>query len=210
MPDGDHVFCLIDDRILANESKEMHHKTIEVLLHICTQYRLTLKLGKCATHWLRLHRISRKQGGATGWCLGWGEMILTCCCTSQLNLFLKILGGGQLLGVTPGCGFAWKHVVRTSHVIKIASRKSVCKYDLTINELSFSCAMGFVRTFMSHYSQVLQILERFNGDLTRREVQANTYAMAKINSSWLSSRSSASFCVQLRHRPRAALAQCSL
>jgi len=95
-------------------------------------------------------------------------------------------------------------------VIKIASRKSVCKYDLTINELSFSCAMGFVRTFMSHYSQVLQILERFNGDLTRREVQANTYAMAKINSSWLSSRSSASFCVQLHQRPSRALTQCFL
>jgi len=34
---------------------------------------------------------------------------------------------------------------------------------------------------MSHYSQVLQILERFNGDLTRREVQENAYAMDKIN-----------------------------
>jgi len=66
MPEGDHVFCFIVDIILANESKEMHYKTIEVLLHICTQYRLTLKLGKCATHWLRLHRISWKHGGATG------------------------------------------------------------------------------------------------------------------------------------------------
>ena len=66
IPDGDHAFCFIDDRILASESKEMHYKTIEIIFHICTQYRLTLKLGKCATHWLRLHRISRKQGGATG------------------------------------------------------------------------------------------------------------------------------------------------
>jgi len=66
MPEGDHVFCFIDDIILANESKEMHHKMIEVIFHICTQYGLTLKLGKCATHWLQLHRISRKQGGATG------------------------------------------------------------------------------------------------------------------------------------------------
>ena len=41
--------------------------------------------------------------------------------------------------------------------------------------------MGFVRTFTSHYSQVWQILERFNGDLTRREVQGNAYAMDKIN-----------------------------
>jgi len=24
----------------------------EVIFRICTQYRLTLKLGKCATHWL--------------------------------------------------------------------------------------------------------------------------------------------------------------
>ena len=24
----------------------------EVIFHICTQYRLTLKLGKCDTHWL--------------------------------------------------------------------------------------------------------------------------------------------------------------
>jgi len=66
MPEGNHAFCFIDDIILANESKEMHHKTIEVIFHICTQYGLTLKLGKCATHWLRLHRISWKQGGATG------------------------------------------------------------------------------------------------------------------------------------------------
>jgi len=63
IPEGDHVFCFIDDIILANKSKEMHHKMIEL---ICTQYGLTLKLGKCATHWLRLHRISRKQGGANG------------------------------------------------------------------------------------------------------------------------------------------------
>ena len=82
----------------------------------------------------------------------------------------------------PGCGFACKHVVRASHVTNTSSRKSACKYDLTITELrNFSCAMGFVRTFMSHYSQVLQILERFNGDLTKREVQGNVYAMDKIN-----------------------------
>ena len=179
MPEGDHVFCFIVDIILANESKEMHYKMIEL---ICTQYGLTLKLGKCATHWLRLHRISRKQGGATGWYLGWGERIVTCCCTSQLNLFLEFLGGKQLLGESPGCGFACKHVVRASHVTNTPSRKTACKYDLTITELrNFSCAMWFVRTFMSHYSHVWQILERFNGDLTRREVQGNAYAMDKIN-----------------------------
>jgi len=63
MPEGNHVFCFIDDIILAHESKEMHYKMIEL---ICTRYGLTLKLGKCATHWLRLHRVSWKQGGANG------------------------------------------------------------------------------------------------------------------------------------------------
>ena len=42
----------------------------------------------------------------------------------------------------------------------------------TVTELqSFLGAMGFVRTFMPHYSQVSHVLERFTGCLTRREAQ---------------------------------------
>ena len=100
-------------------------------------------------------------------------MILTWCCTSQLNLFLKILGGKQLLGASHGYGLAWKRVVRVSHVTNISSRKSACKYDLTITELrNFSCAMGFVRRFMSHYSQVWQILERLKQDMKPKQTSA--------------------------------------
>jgi len=42
----------------------------------------------------------------------------------------------------------------------------------TVIELrSFLGAMGFVRTFMPHYSQVSHVLERLTGCLTRREAQ---------------------------------------
>jgi len=37
MPEGNCLFCLIDDIILATESEESHYKMIEVVFHICTQ-----------------------------------------------------------------------------------------------------------------------------------------------------------------------------
>ena len=43
MPEGNYVFCFIDDIILATESEELHYKVIEAIFYICTQYRLTLK-----------------------------------------------------------------------------------------------------------------------------------------------------------------------
>ena len=75
----------------------------------------------------------------------------------------------------------------------------------TVNEIrSFLGAMGFVRTFMPHYSQVSYVLERLTGCLTRREAQrtpvqwpkAAVLAFLKIKHKLNQ------FACNLHHRPR--------
>jgi len=122
MPEGNYVFCFIDDIILATESEELHYKIIDVIFYICTQYRLTLKPGKCATGY-------------------------DC---------IEYMVSGKATWPTP-------------HHLKALVNMAL---PTTVTELrSFLGAMGFVRTFMPHYSQVSHVLKRLTGCLTRREAQ---------------------------------------
>ena len=125
MPEGNYVFCYIDDIILATESEELHYKIIEVIFYICTQYGLTLKPGKCATGYDCIEYLGNMVSGKATW--------------------------------------------PTPHRVKALVNMAL---PTTVTELrSFLGAMGFVRTFMPHYSQVSHVLERLTGCLTRREAQ---------------------------------------
>ena len=125
MPEGNYVFCFIDDIILATESEELHYKIIEVIFYICTQYGLTLKPGKCATVYDCIENLSSMVSGKATW--------------------------------------------PTPHRVKALVNMAL---PTTVTELrSFLGAMGFVRIFMPHYSQVSHVLECLTGCLTRREAQ---------------------------------------
>ena len=67
MPEGNYVFCFIDDIILATESEELHYKIIEVIFYICTQYGLTLKPGKCATGYDCIEYLGNMVSGKATW-----------------------------------------------------------------------------------------------------------------------------------------------
>ena len=67
MPEGNYVFCYIDDIILATESEELHYKIIEVIFYICTQYGLTLKPGKCATGYDCIEYLGNMVSGKATW-----------------------------------------------------------------------------------------------------------------------------------------------
>ena len=67
MPDGNYVFCYIDDIILATESEELHYKIIEVIFYIGTQYGLTLKPGKCATGYDCIEYLGNMVSGKAAW-----------------------------------------------------------------------------------------------------------------------------------------------
>ena len=67
MPEGNCVFCFIDDIILATESEELHYKIIEVIFYICTQYGLTLKPGKCATGYDCIEYLGNMVSGKATW-----------------------------------------------------------------------------------------------------------------------------------------------
>ena len=67
MPEGNYVFCFIDDIILAIECEELHYKIIEVIFYICTQYRLTLKPGKCATGYDCIEYLGNMVSGKATW-----------------------------------------------------------------------------------------------------------------------------------------------
>jgi len=67
MPEGNYVFCFVDNIILATESEELHHKIIDVIFYICTQYGLTLKPGKCATGYDCIEYLSNMVSRKATW-----------------------------------------------------------------------------------------------------------------------------------------------
>ena len=67
MPEGNYVFCFIDDIILAAESEELHYTIIEVMFYISTQYGLTLKPGKCATGYDCIEYLGNMVSGTATW-----------------------------------------------------------------------------------------------------------------------------------------------
>jgi len=67
MPEGNYLFCYIDDIILATESEELHYKVIEVIFYICTQYGLTLKPGKYATGYDCIEYLGNMVSEKTTW-----------------------------------------------------------------------------------------------------------------------------------------------
>jgi len=125
MPEGNYVFCYIDDIILATESEELHYKIIEVIFYICTQYGLMLKPEKCATGYDCIEYLGNMVSGTATW--------------------------------------------PTPHRLKALVNMAL---PTTVTELrSFLGAMGIVRTFMPHYSQVSHVLECLTSCLTRCEAQ---------------------------------------
>ena len=160
MPEGKYVFCFIDDIILVTKYEKLHYKIIEVIFCICTQYRLTLKPGKCTTGYDCIEYLGNMMSGKATW--------------------------------------------PTPHRVKALVNMAL---PTAVTELqSFLGAMGFVRIFMPHYSQVSQVLERLTGCLTRHEAQrtpvqwtkAAVLAFLKIKHKLIH------FCIQLHHRPRGA------
>jgi len=125
MPEGNYMFCYIDDIILATESEELHYKIIEAIFYIGMQYGLTLKPGTCATGYDCIEYLGNMVSGKAMW--------------------------------------------PTPHCVKALVNMPL---PTTVTDLRrFLGAMGFVRTFMPHYSQVSHVLEHLTGCLTRREAQ---------------------------------------